>query len=278
MPTRIRSLLLPLLGVALLPALLLPGAASAASLPKLSLNISSSKIEVSGATQSGAVNVVTTVTGKKEAGAILFRINPGVTLAELEAFLKTKKSKDPNAAGAYGSLVFDAAAAPGHPSEVQTSLTAGQYLALATPGQGPPKFFTSFTVTTAQSPASLPKAAAVIRSIEFDFRGPTTLRDGQVVGFENAGYLVHMDMAFPVKSKAAANQVAKALETGKEGGLKNLITGAPVSFQGPVSHGAYQQETITARPGWYVQVCFMETQEGVAHTALGMERVIRITG
>jgi hypothetical protein len=29
---------------------------------------------------------------------------------------------------------------------------------------------------------------------------------------------------------------------------------------------AYQQETITAEPGWYVEACFMETQERVSHT------------
>jgi len=44
-----------------------------------------------------------------------------------------------------------------------------------------------------------------------------------------------------------------------------------------VSHEAFQQETITAKPGWYVQACFMETQDGRDHTRLGMERIIKIT-
>jgi hypothetical protein len=39
----------------------------------------------------------------------------------------------------------------------------------------------------------------------------------------------------------------------------------------------YQQETIAAKPGWYVEVCFMETQDKQAHTRLGMERIIKIT-
>ena len=95
--------------------------------------------------------------------------------------------------------------------------------------------------------------------------------------FENEGYLVHMDIAFPVKSKSAAEQVANGLLTGNEKGLNKLVTGAPFSFAGPLSHGAYQQETITAKPGWYVQACFMETQEGVPHTRLGMERIFKIT-
>jgi hypothetical protein len=50
-----------------------------------------------------------------------------------------------------------------------------------------------------------------------------------------------------------------------------------VSFTGPLSSGALQQETITAKPGIYVEVCFMETQDGRAHTQLGMERIIKIT-
>ena len=45
---------------------------------------------------------------------------------------------------------------------------------------------------------------------------------------------------------------------------------------GPLSTGAFQQETITAKPGWYVQVCFMPTQDGRPHTRLGMERIIKI--
>ena len=43
-----------------------------------------------------------------------------------------------------------------------------------------------------------------------------------------------------------------------------------------LSHEAFVQETITAKPGWYVQACFMETQDGRNHTRLGMERIIKI--
>jgi hypothetical protein len=43
-----------------------------------------------------------------------------------------------------------------------------------------------------------------------------------------------------------------------------------------VLHGAFQQETITAKPGIYVEVCFMDTQDRRQHTQLGMERIIHI--
>jgi hypothetical protein len=37
-----------------------------------------------------------------------------------------------------------------------------------------------------------------------------------------------------------------------------------------------QQEVLNANPGYYVQACFMDTQDGREHTVLGMERVIQI--
>jgi hypothetical protein len=251
-------------------------AAQAATLPTLTLTLTKSSIAVAGTTQSGAVNVVSTATGTKEASAILFQLKPGVTVAEVEAFLSSKKEKDPNNAGKYGSIVFDEEAVPGETSEAQTVLQPAQYLALKAEGEGGPKVQASFTVTAAASPAALPAAQATERSIEFGFRGPTTLHDGELVRFENEGFLVHMDVAFPAKSLSDAQKIVKGLETGKEKGLEKLVTGEPFEFAGPISHEAFQQATITAKPGWYVQACFMETQQGVPHTRLGMERIIKI--
>jgi hypothetical protein len=251
-------------------------AAQASTLPTLTLTLTKSSIAVAGATQSGAVNVVTTATGTKEASAILFQLKPGVTVAEVESFLSSKRAKDPNNASKYGSIVFDEEAAPGKTGEAQTVLQPGQYLALIAEGEGGPKVHASFTVTAAPAPAALPAAQATERAIEFDFRGPTTLHDGELVRFENEGFLVHMDVAFPAKSLGDAKAIVKGLLAGKEKGLEKLVTGEPFEFAGPVSHEAFQQETITAKPGWYVQACFMETQEGVPHTRLGMERIIKI--
>jgi hypothetical protein len=257
-------------------ALWAAGPVQAAALPKLTLKIDANAISVGGAMQSGGVNVVTTTSVKKGAEAILFRLDPGKTAAELQAFLKSKKSQDANEASRFGTIAFDAEVAAAHPSEVQTVLAPGDYVALASKGHGPPKIAAPFTVGVAAAPAALPKPQATIRSIEFDFRGPRTLHEGELVRFENEGFLVHMDLAFPVTSKAAAKQVAHGMLTGRQKGLGKLLAGPPVGFQGAVSHGAFQQERIEARPGWYVQVCFMEDQEGTPHTMLGMERVIRI--
>jgi len=253
------------------------GSAQASTLPTLTLAVTKTSITVGGATQSGGVNVVATATtGVKEGSAILFLMKPGVTVAEVEGVLNSGAGKDPNRATKYGTIVFDAEASAGKTNEAQTYLQPGQYVALGSPGgEGGPKLKEPFTVTAAASPAALPAPQATIRSIEFGFRGPSTLHDGELVRFENEGFLVHMDVIVPVKSHKAAKQVVKDLLTGKEKALEKLITGEPFGA-GPLSHEAFQQTTITAKPGWYVQACFMETQDGRDHTRLGMERIIKI--
>jgi hypothetical protein len=249
--------------------------AQASTLPTLTVSATASSITVTGSPQAGAVNVVSSATGVKEASVILFQLKPGVKLAEVVAFLATKASGDPNTASKYGSIVFDAEAGATS-SEAQTTLQPGEYIALEVAGEGAPKAHAAFTVAPSSAPVALPAAQATERTIDFAFKGPSTLSDGELVRFENEGFLVHMDVAFPVKSRAAAARAIKLLLAGKEKQTEKLIAGAPVSFAGPLSNGGLQQETITARPGWYVQVCFMQTQDGRDHTQLGMERVIKI--
>jgi hypothetical protein len=270
--------LMAVFGLLVVPSIL-TASAQAAALPTVTVTVSNSSIAVGGALQSGAVNVVMSApAGSKEPAPTLFLLKPGITVAEVDAYLQTKKTaRDPNSTSKYGSIVFDAEASPGKTVEAQTYLQPGTYVALNGAGEDSAKWpTTSFTVTSAASPVSLPAPAATEQSIDFAFRGPSTLHDGELVRFENAGYLVHMNFAFPVKNMTSAKKVVQALKTGKEKGLEKLIVGPPVGFAGPISNGAYQQETITAKPGIYVQVCFMPTQDGRAHTMLGMERIIKI--
>jgi len=256
--------------------LLAAGPAQASALPTATLTLTKSSITLAGVTQSGAYNVLSTGTGFKENGAILFLLKPGVSTAEAEGILKGGAAKDPNNTEKYGSIVFDAEVTPGKTSEAQTYLQPGQYIALI-PGEGKgAKAYSFFSVSAASAPVALPTPGAIERSIDFGFRGPTTLHDGEVVRFENEGFVVHMDVAFPAKSHSAAKKIAKDLLTGNEKGLEKLVHGEPFGFAGPLSHEAFMQETITAKPGWYVQACFMNTQDGRDHTLLGMERVIRI--
>ena len=254
------------------------GTAQAATLPTISATVNATTITVSGALQSGAVNIASTATGGKEPSVTFIRLNPGVSVNDFFALLASNKvSKDPNVVTKFGSIVFDVEAGKGKPAEAQTILAAGQYVALNAEGEQSSKWArASFAIAASPAPAALPAAQATEKTIEYGFRGPSVLHVGEVVRFENEGYLVHMDLGFPVKSKKAAQKVAKALLTGHEKGIEKLVAGPPASFAGPLSSEAFQQEVITAKPGWYVQACFMPTQDGRPHTLIGMERVIKI--
>jgi hypothetical protein len=256
--------------------LVFAASAQAATLPTLSIAVTPTSASVGGALESGGVNLKVTDTGAKEATVILVALKPGVTVGEAESFAKSKKVQDPNNVNEIGSIVLDAEANPGAANEIQTELKAGQYLLLTGVGEGEPTIKTHFTVAASKAPAALPAPSATVRAIDFNFRGPSVLHVGELVRFENEGFVVHMQVAFPVKS-VQARKAVKFLREGKERQIGKLIAGPPVSFQGPVSHGAFQQQTITARPGVYVLVCFMETQDKRDHTRLGMERIIRIS-
>lgn len=243
------------------------------SLPTLTLALNGTSVTVGGSTQSGAVNVVTTVTTEAQGEPALLRLDPGVTIDQVVAAVAAHHG-DPNAIDPYGAIVFDAAAPKGT-STVQTTLKAGNYAALdlAPSTATPPHAL--FTATAATEPALLPTPGATIWSIEFGFRGSSGLHVGELVRFENAGYLVHMTDWIRVKNLATANRVKALLRAGKDNQAAGLASGLG-SFAGPLSHGGLQQLVIGEKPGLYVLACFMDTQDGREHTQLGMERTIRI--
>ena len=219
---------------------------------------------------------MSTVTGAPMGSPAFVRLNPGVTPGQFFAALQ-HSGGDPNALNGIGALVMDAQASRGT-STVEASLAPGQYVALDTTNQNPAKWpVAMFTISPAASPAALPKPSATITAIEFGFRGPGTLRDGQLVRFANGGWLVHMIVAARAGSLAAANQVAHLLLEGKDNQAEHLAN-AEYSFAGPLSHGAAQQLVLNVQPGYWVIACFMNSQDGREHTQLGMERVIRIVG
>jgi len=173
-----------------------------------------------------------------------------------------------------GALVFSTTVNKGASSSVQTSLQPGNYVALDANGSHK-GIHALFTVTQAAHPASLPAPQATVASIEFGFRGPGTLHDGELVRFENRGFLVHMIVGIGVKNAKTAAKVTSLLKAGKDNQAGNLGTSFP-TFDMGLSSGQMQQEVITDPPGIYVLACFMNTQDGREHTQLGMERTIRI--
>jgi hypothetical protein len=245
---------------------------SAAKLPKINVAMTGKKITVGGALQSGGVRIVATVTGEQQGEPIFVRLNPRVPLSRFLQLLQA--NADPNSLTGIGSIVTDAAVARGHTSTIQADLKPGHYVAvdLAVNGQPP---LTPFTIVKAASPANLPAPKATIAAIEFGFRGPGRLHDGELVRFANHGFLVHMIDFGRARNAADAGKAARLLRQGKLRQVGPLITGSG-SFAGPLSHRAFQQEVIRNRPGYYVLACFMQTQDGRDHVVLGMERVIHI--
>jgi hypothetical protein len=240
------------------------------ALPVITVKMTGKKITVGGALQSGGVRVVSTVTGEPAGGPTFVRLNPGVTPAQ---FFKAAQG-DPNNVALIASIVFSPQANKGT-SSAQVSLRPGNYVAVdgASSSTLP---FTTFKITKSPSPARLPAPKATMSSIEFGFRGPGTLHNGDLVRFGNDGFVVHMIVAARGASLAGAQKIAKLLKEGKDGQAQHLATGFTAFFD-ILTHGASQQQVVHVRPGFWVLACLMDTQDHREHTELGMERVIHIT-
>ena len=93
----------------------------------------------------------------------------------------------------------------------------------------------------------------------------------------NEGWLVHMNDFQGVKSAKAGKKVVALLRAGKPfKQIRPYLTSSFFELFGPVSHGAVQQLKLHAKPGYYVEACFMNTQDGREHTQLGMERLVKV--
>ena len=262
-------------------ALVLPGAGGAAvSLPRMVVALHGSEsVSVSGSTVSGAVNVVSTFSGKAPTGPntnepsfALVRLNPGVSIQQAFAAVQSHHG-DINALTPLGALLV-AADAPG---SVQTVLTPGNYVAVNTAGNGHGGF-AQFTVTQSASPASLPAANATETAIEFSFTGPSVLHDGTIVRAVNGGWLVHMVNLIRVPNPTVGRTVMSLLRAGKDHQAQKLLGTSPVfvSLLNPASPGAMQQQVLNTKPGYYVEACFMDTQDHREHSQLGMLRLVRV--
>jgi hypothetical protein len=84
-----------------------------------------------------------------------------------------------------------------------------------------------------------------------------------------------MIAAIGAKNAGDAKKISALLRAGKDKQAQKLATGF-AGFMDPVSHGAVQQLTVNAKPGYYVLACFMDTQDHREHTQVGMLKTIRI--
>jgi hypothetical protein len=249
--------------------------AAGSGLPTLSLTLNGRSVRVSGALQSGAVNVVSSVS-VKHTEPVLIRLNPGVpfsAFAQAAAAIGAHNG-DLNYLDPYGSIVFDVSADKGT-TTAQTSLQPGNYVAvdISSSSSNPP--LATFVIGTASQPRSLPRPGATISAIDFGFRGPSTLHDGELVRFQNSGFLVHPVQGIGVTSARNARRLTALLRAANDREAPKLGISFP-EFAGPLSPGGFQQELINERPGLYVLASILRTQDGREQTQLGMVRTIRI--
>jgi hypothetical protein len=252
----------------------------AAALPVLTLKMTGKVIAVGGSLESGAVRVVSTVTDKAEAanGAAptLLRLDPGVTYGEffkVFAKLASSPNSDPNDLYGFAQIVYSPQANLGTSSGI-VDLAPGNYVAIDLGTNGTPPN-TTFTIAKSAHPAALPKPGATISSIEFGFRSPAKLHDGELVKWANAGFLVHMIVGAEAPNLATAKKIAADLKAGKDNAAEALATGF-YSWDEALSHGQAFESVISQKAGFWVLACFMDTQDGREHTTLGMEKVIQI--
>ena len=87
-----------------------------------------------------------------------------------------------------------------------------------------------------------------------------------------------MIFLFRAPHRSTALEVMGLLRLGKDNQAMGLLgsNSAFVGLLGPASPGAMQQQVLNAPPGYYVEACFMDTQDGREHTQLGMVRVVQI--
>jgi hypothetical protein len=250
-------------------------ATAAGTLPTLTLTMTGKSITATPTVAAGAVNVVSNVSGEPVASPTLVRLQPGVTFQQAFSAAITHGG-DPNALDGLATIVANPEAAKGT-STVQTTLTPGNYVALDTESNSPQKWpHVNFTVTANASPGTLAKPQATVAAEEFRFTGPSVLHNGELVRFENDGYLYHMIIAIPAKNKVSAQALAAFLLAGKDNKAEKLASGQPMQWMGTAGHGAMHQQVLKAKKGYYVLACFMGTQDGREHTALGMERIIQV--
>ncbi len=244
-------------------------------LPTLTLALNGRAVAVSGPLQSGAVNVVTHVS-VTHTEPVLIRLNPGVPFSAfaLAGAAINAHHGDLNYLSPYGSIICDVSADKGTTS-TQTTLQPGNYLAVDLSSNSPNPPHAAFVISQASQPQALPTPGATINAIDFAFRGPSTLHVGELVRFQNTGFLVHPIQGIGVKNAGDAQRLIALLRAGNDKKAPTLGISFP-EFAGPLSPAGVQQSLITEAPGIYVLASILPTQDGREQTQLGMERTIRI--
>ena len=254
------------------------GAASASAgpaLPVVRIELNGTSIKAPRTVPSGGVRIVSTVTGKAHDRTVsIVRLDAGTSFATAFARLTAHRG-NPDYLLGYASLVFDVQANRGT-SSADVILAAGRYVALDSTRGNPATWLRApFTVVATSHELPLPTAAATVNMIDFAYRGAVTFREGELVRYENTGFVSHMAFGIEVPNIASAKKVTAALEAGNDRAAFTLARGE-YAFAGVLSPGSEQEQPVATPAGIYVLACFMASQDGNEHTKLGMVETITV--
>lgn len=128
----------------------------------------------------------------------------------------------------------------------------------------------------AQEHAGHGLATVAVTGVDFAFQGAEAVEAGFVnLTFTNAGQSPHHVQVARLNDDVTLEQLQAALQQGPLVALPlvELVGGVGILLPG-------QSQTVVTdlnRPGTYLELCFVENEEGVPHLVLGMMRVFQVT-
>jgi hypothetical protein len=209
-------------------ALMTTSFVAASSLPTLTLAVTKINVVVGGSKVSGAVNIVSTLTGEANDSPALVLLAPRVTpkvaveshLVDQRRLARCNRSlRDDRVRWLHQRR--DSDHGPG--GSPAWPLRRGRQR----------QRLHRFTVTKCANPARLPTPGGTVKAIDFAFRGSSTLSDGELVRFSNDGYLIHMLAYAQTKDMADAKQAEADLLAGTINKQKTQELGTGVKSTAP---------------------------------------------
>lgn len=132
------------------------------------------------------------------------------------------------------------------------------------------------SATFAQEHAGHGLATVAVTGVDFAFQGAESVEAGFVnLTFTNAGQSPHHVQVARLNDGVTPEELQEALQQGPMVALPlvEMVGGVGILLPG-------QSQTVVtdlSRPGTYIELCFVENEEGVPHLALGMVRVFQVT-
>ena len=246
--------------------------------PTVTVTLTAKRITLRGteALQGGPTRFAIRGADSREHTFTIAALKAGVTLPEFERVLR--RARGPEAVLEFIKFEGGGGLQARERRAVTATLRPGvTYVALDTAGDDPRRFpHVTFTVGAGQGTAVAPRPRAVVRMVNYAFRGARTLPREGSVRFRNAGRSPHFAIAFPLKPGADVRAAGRAIRSNDERAFERLMGGPPSEPQNVLSPGRVNdQELSFDRAGTYMLVCFFETR-GKGHNERGMYRAVRV--